>query len=258
MFSKIKNFLNMIENEIEDKYITTHDIAKKYNITTRKLNTILTKLKWIEKKENWYITTTAGKENGAEQKYNAKTKQKYIIWNKRILKNKILENNIKTIIDQNEINEKTNIVQKQQNMYDTIHNPNSKKRITVKEKKEKGNLYETYIANHYKEKGYVVWEHGKEKGLEDKSIDLFVKKERDIYFIQCKNWDKWKIDHKEVKATRTDIREYLKNKPDFFNLIKDYNLKILYIAPKNCLTKGAYTYIQENKDIVDFEVIEMI
>ena len=122
-------------------------------------------------------------------------------------------------------------------------------------KKEKGDIYERYIANFFKKQGYSVWEHGKEKGKEDKSIDLFIKKENFIYFVQCKNWETWKINHKEVKATRTDVREYLKENKDFWNLIKNYNMKILYITPKECLTKGAYTYIKENSNVVEYQVI---
>jgi Holliday junction resolvase-like predicted endonuclease len=122
-------------------------------------------------------------------------------------------------------------------------------------KKEKGNEYENYVANFFREQGYYVWEHGKEKGVQDSSIDLIVKRDENIYFIQCKNWEKWKIDHKEVKATRTDVRDYLKNNESFYNIIKNYKQKILYVTSKECLTTGAYKYIEENKDILEYQVI---
>jgi hypothetical protein len=131
------------------------------------------------------------------------------------------------------------------------------RKMTKREKKIKGDRYETYIASFFKENGYYVWEHGKEKGNEDNSIDLFVKKEECIYFVQCKNWETWKINHKEVKATRTDVREYLKENKEFWELIKKYKMKILYVTQKECLTKGAYTYIQENNEIIEYQVIPM-
>ena len=51
------------------------------------------------------------------------------------------------------------------------------------------------------------------------------------------------------------VREYLKNNKEFWNLIKDYQMKILYVTPKKCLTKSAYKYIEENKEIVEYQVI---
>lgn len=141
------------------------------------------------------------------------------------------------------------------NGYNSLYKNNKKKPMTRKEKKEKGDMYETYVANFFKKSGYTIWEHGKEKGVKDSSIDLIVKKEQYIYFIQCKNWETWKINHKEIKATRTDIREYLKENQIFWKLIKDYKYKLLYVTPKECLTKGAYEYIKENNDIVEYQVI---
>ncbi len=132
-----------------------------------------------------------------------------------------------------------------------------KKRMTDAEKKEKGDEYEKYIADFFRKNGYYVWEHGKEKGMQDSSIDLIIKREEYIYFVQCKNWERWKIDHKEVKATRTDVRDYLKSNEEFYNMIKNYKQKILYVTSKNCLTAGAYTYIEENKEILEYKVIPM-
>jgi restriction system protein len=134
---------------------------------------------------------------------------------------------------------------------------NQKTKTSYAEKIKKGKEYEEYIAKFFREQNYTVWEHGKEKGKKDSSIDLFIKKDKYIYFVQCKNWENWKINHKEVKATRMDVREYLKENKEFWNLIKNYEMKILYITPKECLTKGAYTYIQENKNIVEYQVIPM-
>ena len=153
--------------------------------------------------------------------------------------------------------------EEKENYYKSIENiveeekKYTKPKMSYAEKIKKGKEYEAYIANYFRENGWTVWEHGKEKGRKDKSIDLIIKKDRKIYFVQCKNWESWKITHKEVKATRQDIREYIKTNKDFWQTIKDYENKILYVTSKECLTKGAYRYIQENKDILEYQVIPM-
>jgi len=131
------------------------------------------------------------------------------------------------------------------------------KKMTLKEKKDKGDKYEEYIANYFREQGYYVWEHGKEKGVEDSNIDLFVKKEKNIYFVQCKDWETWKLDHNKVKATRMDVNDYLDNNPMLKEMINDFDWKVLYVTSKKCLTKGAYTYIEKNNDLVECKVIAM-
>jgi len=178
------------------------------------------------------------------------------------------KNNVKNIETQRAINtEKLETAKKLEAMKKEENNNNNvdlyplykkkKQGLTYKEKVEKGKKYEAHVANYFKEQGYYVWEHGKEKGRKDKSIDLFVRKDDHAYFVQCKNWEKWKISDKVVKATRMDIREYLKENKEFWKLIKEKNVKILYATSKECLTQGAYRYIQENKDIIEYKVIPM-
>jgi len=239
-----RNYSN--QNKKEETMNTTN-IAKQFNISARELNKIFEELQWIYKKDRWWLATELGKEKGAEEYYDVKTKTKYIKWNSNIKNNSELINKIyNKKPKQNENIGYGNFQQK------------TKKKMTNTEKKEKGDKYEKYIANFFREQKYYVWEHGKEKGVKDSSIDLIIKKDKYIYFVQCKNWEKWKINHKEVKATRTDVREYLKKEENLWNLIKDYKSKILYVTPKECLSKSAYTYIQENNDIVEYKVIPLI
>jgi len=168
---------------------------------------------------------------------------------------KIQEDRVKKVAEHKVDTLKEKVLKKEEeiDLYPLHKKPT--KKMTYKEKVEKGKRYETYIANYFKEQGYYVWEHGKEKGKKDKSIDLFVRKENHAYFIQCKDWARWKIKDKEIKATRTDVREYLKENKEFWKLIKEKDIKILYVTSKECLTKGAYRYIQENKEIIELEVI---
>jgi len=221
---------NTIKTNIQPpSYSSVTDIANFFDIKPPELNKIFFKLGWAEKSNTWWILTPAGEKQGGKQEYA--NKKKYIKWDNKIKTNVNLLNTIKEFK-----NSKINKTKKMTN-------------------KEKGDRYEAFIAEHFRELGYYVWEHGKEKGVKDKSIDLIVKKDKDFLFIQCKDWNTWKINHKEVKATRSDLREYLKNKPEFWNLIKNHELKLLYITSKECLTPGAYRYIEENKKIVDYKVI---
>ena len=226
------------KNHNQEKIVNTTKIAEHFNISARELNKIFEELEWIYKKDRWWLATELGEKQGAKEYYDVKRKTKYIKWDS-------------SVKDNSELIDKISNKKPKQN----DNKQETEKKMTNKEKKEKGDAYEAYIANFFREQGYVVWEHGKEKGVHDSSIDLIIKKEQCIFFVQCKNWDKWKINHKEVKATRTDVREYLKKNKILWNLIKDYNNKILYITPKECLTKSAYTYIKENSEIVEYQVI---
>jgi len=227
---------NIFKKKEEIKLISTSELAKQISSTKNEIEKYLIENNFIEKKEKWVIPTKIGKKRGIEERYNAKTKMKYIL----------LPQDFK--INKNQKQDK-----------DLYTHYKEKNKTSYAEKIKKGKEYEEYIANFFREQGYTVWEHGKEKGRKDNSIDLVIKKERFIYFTQCKNWESWKIGHKEVKATRTDIREYLKEHKDIWNIIKNFNYtsKILYITAKECLTKGAYKYIEENKDIIEYKVIAM-
>lgn len=241
-----KKFKQMKENKKMDTtnkptYMNATDIATYFDISARELNKIFEELKWAKKEDKWWITTELGISKGAEQKYNTRNKQKYIVWDSSIKKNYEIIQKIREIKSDKEIG----IIKEKP------------KNLSNKEKKEKGDLYEKYVADYFREQGYYVWEHGKEKGVKDSSIDLLVKKERIIYFIQCKHWESWKIDHKEVKATRTDIRDYIQKNSEIKFIVQDYTTKILYVTSKYCLTPGAKKYIEENEEILEYQVIEM-
>ncbi|MGD9718800.1 MAG: restriction endonuclease [Sulfurimonadaceae bacterium] len=129
------------------------------------------------------------------------------------------------------------------------------KKLSHEEKKEKGELYEKYVANYFRNEGYYVWEHGEEKGRRDGGIDLFIKKGNETFFVQCKNWENWKISQNTVQAVQTKIRNYMQENPNLTKLLNGKNKKILYVMPKPILTKAAYAYIKNNHEILDFKII---
>lgn len=235
--------------------ITIKAIGEHFNKSSREINKIFEELQWIEKKGRWWVLTSSGETKGGKELYNPKNKTKYTIWKDTILKEIKLIDKITLSSEQNEktkLNQPTNI-----NGYDSFYKKDNKKTLSKQEKKAKGDMYEAYIADFFKEKGYYVWEHGKEKGRKDGGIDLFIKKGKQAYFIQCKNWETWKINDKIVKATQTDVRNYMIENESLTNLLTDCKKKILYITSKECLTKGAYRYIQENNNIIEYKVIPM-
>ena len=132
-----------------------------------------------------------------------------------------------------------------------------KRKLTKQELKEKGDLYERYVSNYFKNQGYISYEHGLEKGYQDKGIDLIVKKDKEYLFVQCKNWDSWKLNKKNIVNYRTKIKNYmLENKQQSRLLIDlNYDLKLIFISPNDIYSKEAKQYIKENKHIIEYKIL---
>lgn len=229
--SSHKNLYNTIHTK--STYLSVSDLARVFKIKSDQVNYIFKELGWIEQNGKWLLVTDLGKKYGAEQKYNRVTKQKYVIWSPEVKNSP-------------ELIEKINYLK---------YSSNKEGSFKDREKKQKGDKYEAYIADFFRANGYYVWEHGKEKGVHDGGIDLFVKKDNYCYFVQCKDWETWRVDDKTVKATQTDVRNYMLNNPVLTKLLGDKKKKILYITSKECLTPGAYRYINANSHIIDYKVI---
>lgn len=226
------NLYNTI-NKSEQEYQNATEIATHFNISAIELNNIFQLLKWAYKDNKWWIATKLGESKGAKQEYDQKSKLKYIKWNTKIKSDFELINTIKTF-------KATKAIQT---------------KMTDEEKKEKGDKYEAYVAEYYRKQGYTVWEIGKEKGDKDGGIDLLAKKGKEALFVQCKDWTNYKINDKIVKATQTDVRNYMLENPVLTNLLNECEKRIMYVTSKECLTKGAYTYIEKNSHIIRYEVI---
>ena len=235
-YNKPKRKSEYTNNINKPTLMSVSDIAIYFNISAGQLNTILEELQWQEKSGKWIIATRAGEWQGAKEKYNTRSKQKYILWDSKIKNNQKVINAVKEL--------KTNNITKN-------------KKMSNEEKKKKGDIYEEYISNFFREQGYYVWEVGKEKGVKDSGVDIFVKKGNIIYFVQCKNWETWKLNHNTVQAIQTKVRNFMKQEKGLTKLANGFKKKILYVTPNKCLTKGAYKYIEENSDILEYQVIAM-
>lgn len=121
--------------------------------------------------------------------------------------------------------------------------------------KEKGERYERHIANHFEKLGYKTVEHGKMHGVNDKGIDLMLKKGKEFLFVQCKDWNiknEYRIDSKEIQYTRMNVRDYIEKKKELFNM---YDWKILYITSDDILHKSAKYKIEEFNQEIEHRVI---
>jgi len=125
---------------------------------------------------------------------------------------------------------------------------------SVKEKIEKNSAYEVHVSNYHMTLGYTVWEYGKELGVKNYGIDIIVKQERKVLFLQCKHWNKsnkYKITYKHLKSIRQDIFDYI---------AKDvYLFYIWYWSYLCCLEdisdKSAYYYLDEYKESIKAKII---
>lgn len=235
-FKKIK------QEKVES--LKASDIAEHFHITAKKLNEIFKLLKWSIREENNWIVTELGKSRVAKQISFKGTKS--IHSDSKIKSNFELINAIKNFKDEKQIKVNKN------------DNPiNITEIMTNQKKKEKGDLYEEFIANHYRTQGYKVAEHGKDNGVKDRGIDIIAKKGREILFIQCKNWNansNKKVTSDDMKIARQNAQDYKNNNP----MYEIYNIKILYIMSENILHGSAYHYMQENSEIIEFRIIPLI
>ena len=136
-----------------------------------------------------------------------------------------------------------------------IKEKSSTTKLSSIENKKKGALYEEYIADIYKKDGYDVIENGKEKGLKDDGIDIIAKKDKEVLFIQCKDWNiknKYRINHKEIQYMRMNVRDYLQKNKNLNNL----EWSIVYITSDNILTKSAIFKIKEHQSEISHKVIK--
>lgn len=160
-------------------------------------------------------------------------KEKYIKTRTRITQGKPKINSIKDDLSDNEKKENVNKISK----------------------KEKGDKYEAYIAEHYKKIGYLVIENGKEKGLKDGGIDLIAEKDNEVILIQCKDWNEknsHQINHKDIKVLRSDASDFLVENTKY----KNYKIKLRYTLSGNFIHISAKKYMEECKDDIDYEIIK--
>jgi len=145
------------------------------------------------------------------------------------------------------------------NPYNLKTYKNKTNKNIYKEKVRRGELYEDFIANHYRELGYTVTENGKENGCKDGGIDLIAKKDKEAILIQCKDWDKngkWKIRQKNILEFRSRARDFVEANPK----LKSYLLTARYTISEEFIDISAIKHIEEIQKKgkrVDYEIIKI-
>ncbi len=104
--------------------------------------------------------------------------------------------------------------------------------------------YSTFVANYYRAKNYTVWEYSKEKNLINYALNLVVKREKDILFIECRS------NVKEI--TLENLLEFEKIGTEFldqYRLFKNYNILYLCICSEDRFSKKALAYMANSSHI---------
>ena len=197
------------------------------------------------------------KKNNTYNKYKAQKAEEK-------LKENRYENRIKKLYNKEETSqviEKLKQMNKQRDNYsaarktenETIHESEIIKKSSYQVNKEKGDMYEKYIADYYKEQGYTIAEHGQDNGRKDKGIDVIAKKEKELLLIQCKNWNENnKLTHSEIKEIRMNMIDFLSKHEMYDNLCK-VTKKI--ITPYYILDRSAEYYLKEINYDINYKVI---
>lgn len=156
---------------------------------------------------------------------------------------------LKQMNEQRNIN---NTVHKAEN--ETIHETEIIEKSRYQTNKEKGDMYEKYIADYYRKQGYTVSEHGQDNGRKDMGVDVIAKKDREILFIQCKNWNENnKLKHNVIKEIRMNMIDFLNKHEIYKNM--NYNVTKKIITPHYILDRSAEHYLKEINYDIKYKVI---
>ena len=121
---------------------------------------------------------------------------------------------------------------------------------------KKGKEYELFVANHFRNLGYKVKEHGLIYGKEDGGIDVIAMKNKEISLIQCKNWKK---DSKE-KITHKDMGDFIGKTQVFLEKNRDkaegYTIKGLFVTSNDVLDSSARYFLRDN-NLVEHMILPM-
>lgn len=207
-----------VEHTDVSPHLSAAQIAQHFNIEATKINHILSDLKWIEKEYDiWWIPTVLGKKNGAIEQIHANDKIKYVHWSREILENEELKLAIQRYIH-------------------TYKNDRA---------------YKNFIANYYLDRGYTLWNHTEDKGLDDKNINYIAKKNREITLINCRG-NPIDITVEEIKMFEQQKEAFVLENPIF----ADYDVKLLYNMSGFFLTEEAFWYIQENSSTISYQILK--
>jgi len=124
------------------------------------------------------------------------------------------------------------------------NNDNTKKETIIESD------YCSFVADYYRSLGFSVWEYSKELNLDQSKIHLVIKKEQEIFLIQCRN-DNENITQQNIKNFEEELEAFI----DKYQIFEQYNVKLLYTMSSLQLDESAYKYIKSNNSI-DYEIVK--
>jgi hypothetical protein len=110
--------------------------------------------------------------------------------------------------------------------------------------------YTSFVANENRAKSWIVWEYSKEKNLSQYPLNLVVKREKDVVFIQCRS------NMKEV--TMDNLMEFQKVGEEFivqYPPFRHYSIFYHYSCSEHRFTDEALKYI-ESKEAFSYEILK--
>ena len=131
---------------------------------------------------------------------------------------------------------------------------NAKERLDELKKLEKETITEgdycSFIVDYYRSLGFSVWEYSKELDLDQSKIHLVIKKEQEIFLIQCRN-DNENLSQQNINSFEEELKAFI----DKYQIFEQYNVKLLYTMSSLQLDESAYKYIKSSNNI-DYEIVK--
>lgn len=122
--------------------------------------------------------------------------------------------------------------------------------------KNKGDEYEKFVSDYFKTQGYTIAEHGLDNGKKDHGIDLIAKREKEVIFVQCKNWkisEDYQIDHRHIKEFIGNCTTYIEKNPMFAMC----TIKRYYAVSDEIMDKSAERFISQNPQSIQKLLLQL-
>ena len=128
----------------------------------------------------------------------------------------------------------------------------SMKKISPQNIIKQGREFEEYVSKHYQKQNYeVIKNYLKEK--KDNGIDIIAKKDNELLLIQCKNWEKEIISHKEIKEFLGNCYLFLYKNLEYRKYKK---VRRIYVISQSRLDKSAEYLFKEYYPFVEYKKME--
>lgn len=232
----IIKFRNLLAGTVA-VYLYNQKTNQRINLTDK-----LGKIGIFNKKENYSLITIKFKSDYANQYHILK---KAIVYKENA--NEIFKNGFFFTRNYPAVNKTINFKIKEVFYFDTKYKKEQNKNNNIY-----GNEYEKYIGKKYEEQNKKVIYNGINKKRKDAGIDLIIKEENKITFVQCKNWKEvnhFKLNQRDIRAFIGDCYMYM-----FNNKIDIKHSFHFIVSDERLLTDDAKWYIKNNKKL-KFKII---